>query len=66
MDRIEPGDPSNSAIIQRQLRNPSAGDTQQMPPVGRELVDDRRSAGGGLDLTDVPLSDRVSEKMLGR
>jgi mono/diheme cytochrome c family protein len=40
MDRIEPGNPNASAVIQRQLRNPSAGDTDQMPPLGREIVDD--------------------------
>jgi hypothetical protein len=38
MDRIEPGDPSTSALIQRMLRTPDQ--TNQMPPLARELVDD--------------------------
>jgi len=38
MDRIEPGEPEQSAIIQRMLRNPSLGETEQMPPLARELV----------------------------
>lgn len=38
MDRIEPGDPSRSAIFVRLQRDPSAGDTRQMPPLGRELI----------------------------
>jgi hypothetical protein len=38
MDRIEPGDPSRSAIVVRMQRDPSAGENQPMPPLGRELT----------------------------
>jgi len=38
MDLIEPGNPDQSAILVRLERDPSAGQTNQMPPVGRELV----------------------------
>jgi len=37
MDRIEPTAPSQSSIIVRMQRDPSMGETMQMPPVGREL-----------------------------
>jgi hypothetical protein len=37
MDRITPGDPAHSAIIARMQRNPSIGESQQMPPVDREV-----------------------------
>jgi hypothetical protein len=53
-DRIEPGDPGASVIIQRQLRNPSAGETKQMPPVGRELVDDAGVAQVAAWITALP------------
>ncbi len=39
MDRIEPGDPAKSSIFLRLARDPGAGETGVMPPVGRELVD---------------------------
>lgn len=39
MDRIEPTVPSSSSIIRRMQRNPSIGETLQMPPTGRELPD---------------------------
>jgi hypothetical protein len=39
MDRIEPTVPSSSSILLRMQRNPSMGETLQMPPVGRELPD---------------------------
>jgi hypothetical protein len=39
MDRIEPMQPSQSSIVVRTQRDPSMGETMQMPPVARELPD---------------------------
>lgn len=39
IDRIEPTQPGQSAIVVRMQRNPSLGEALQMPPVARELPD---------------------------
>jgi cytochrome c553 len=39
MDRIEPMQPAQSSMIVRMERNPTIGETLQMPPVARELPD---------------------------
>lgn len=39
MDRIEPTQPGQSAIVVRMQRNPSVGELLPMPPIGRELPD---------------------------
>ena len=39
MDRIEPGNPSQSSIVVRMQINPSIGESLQMPPLGRDLPD---------------------------